>query len=84
MIATPHGVEFPFLFLSGRLTLKHAACEEGVGIGPPAIEDVVVIPHHDLRNAGKGICHMLAAPVLAVVSEVESCRLFRHCFRPLC
>ena len=72
------------MIVSGRLTLEDAACEKGMWVRPPAIEDVVVVPHHDLRNAGKGVCHVLAAPVLAVVGEVESRRLFCHCFSPLC
>ena len=49
----------------------------------PVIKDVMVIPHHDLGDAGQGFCQVTAAPVLAVVREVEVCRLFGHCFCPM-
>ncbi len=65
------------------LTLEDAAGEQGVWVAAPAIKDVMVIPHHDLGDAGQGICQVPAAPVLTVVREVEVCRLFGHCLCPV-
>ena len=65
------------------VTLKDAACEQGMWVTAPAIKDVMVIPHHDLGDAGQGICQVPATPVLAVVREVEVCRLFGHCVCPV-
>ena len=65
------------------VTLEDAACEQGMWVTAPAIKDVMVIPHHDLGDAGQGICQVPAAPVLTVVREVEVCRLFGHCICPV-
>ena len=65
-------------------TLEDAAGEQGMRVAAPAIKDVVIIPHHDLRYAGKGVRHVLAAPVLTIMGEVEEGCLLRHVLGPLC
>lgn len=73
-----------FQDLEGQaVTLEDAACEQGMWVAAPAIKDVMVIPHHDLGDAGQGVCQVLAAPVLAVVREVEVRRFFSHGLCPV-
>lgn len=38
-----------------RGTLEDTTGEEGMGVATPPIKDVMIVPHHDLGNAGKSV-----------------------------